>query len=137
MTTKKVKKKAKPLVEDLMGELLDTIKDSKTFLKAELPDVAKEILIFDFWEALIWCFFSTKLIFLPGLVVFYSHSPLKEYFKWGTEGSGLFLFFFGLAALVLAGVGMCEFIGNLLKMIQIKTAPKYYLTEKLSKMARR
>ena len=130
------------LTKKLSKELLETIKDSKNFLKEELPQVAQEILKFDFIINIVYIIVIAILVYAGFELynyLFTTKFPLKEcgeYYKSCNKDREFGIFIFFVISGCLSLLGGLTLMGSITQVIQIKTAPRYYLVEKLNSIVR-
>ena len=112
-------------------KLLEQVKQGADFIIGQLPDVANQIIVYKFWESTFWlcfCVFLSLVFLVIGILCWHAENTLKNaQGGWATLGIVLFLaasfaFIFGAACYIP-------------DMIKLKTAPKLYLIEYLSKIA--
>ena len=118
--------------KELQEYLLKTLKQSVDFTLEQAPIIAKEMLIFDAWEAKVWLFIPV-LVFLAATVLAALFGYLAN--KSDNEvNSEFFAFLMGTNCLIVMG-GFIFIIFSTpsayFKLKKIETAPKYYLIEKL------
>ena len=132
--------KKKEMKEKLLNELYTIVGDSKNFLKENMPEVAKEILEFDFFENII---LMIRCIFLNSIVVLFiigGYFLCYNVFNINMFDEGKIIF--NLAYFIIGGVfAICLIYDTffvsfrkLINLIQIKKAPKYYLIERIKNL---
>ena len=121
--------------QQILEALLSTFKDWKDFLKSELPDIGKEILTYDFWEALIHIISYVIILVTSCFAISKIYNYIIES-SLITEDRQFFLAAAGVITFFVIIVIISGLLDNVLNIIQIKTAPKYYLTEKIIKLNR-
>lgn len=114
----------KETTEELMRYLLETIKSTVDFTKEQAPAIVEEILRYDAWDAGLSVLVTVTVslvICIPGLIAY------RKRESWGTEPM--------FATITIAAV-MLSFlititVTEIKTIVKIKTAPKYYLIQKL------
>ena len=111
--------------EEVLKELLETIKDTKSFVLDQAPDVAKEMILLARIESIIILIGSLFLFYL----LFYFKRKLSE-----IESSyGEMSMIYTLLSIISPIFGMFGLI-CVLSNLSCWFAPKYFLLEELSKL---
>lgn len=123
--------------EELLNYLLESLRQGIELTKNELPLVAKEILVFDAWEASIWIYGPIISIFVCTVGVPFFLFALKTKAANRYDGVAMVLTF-SIGVLVftmLISIILMPIKGyhSYVTMKQIETAPKYYLLNKVIK----
>jgi hypothetical protein len=116
------------LTEQLINDLLTSLRSTKEFVLAQAPDVVKQILTWNLWVHLIWIIFG----FAVGLfgVIFFGH--LRKSKREGCDER----FMCGIAQLAFCIAFAVIFMSNIFEVVQILVAPKLYLIEYFSNLLR-
>lgn len=118
------------MVNELLKELLVTIKDGKEFLTNQLPDVAVQILRFNFWHAVFIMFLGICFFVATFALLKYSR---KNWKVWMDDVDALApICSVGIGGFAL--VGFLFFLLSLIDILKITLAPKLYLIEYLKGM---
>lgn len=116
--------------------LIETLKDSKAFVVKEAPEVVKEILEGNFFEAatILISYFTIMALLIAFTVLCFMHSeyPVSgaSYYGAGSSDPNLWWYFRNggmVASVVVAIVGMFLVPGSIVSLYQIKKTPKAYL----------
>lgn len=110
--------------EEITQKILSYIDGTKDFVLAELPEVIQQALKYEKISAIFWVVLLS--IFIPFLITFayysYKHPILTKYDNW--EAISCIKVVIPCFLLIPATVG---YIANILDLIKICVAPKYYL----------
>ena len=115
--------------EKIFEELLDIVKNTKNFLKEEIPEIGRELLkigfIYDMVLSLV-VFLSFSIISVINYKFYYYIKTLDKY-----ELDGHWCGFVLLC--LIASILLVGFIFGVLECVKNKIAPRVYLIEKLNK----
>lgn len=118
-------------IKSIALQLLEQVKQGADFIIGQLPDIANQIIVFKFWESTFWlcfCVFLSLAFIVLGILCWKAEDSVSSaQGGWATLGM---LFFVAAAAAFVLGAAC--YIPD---MIKLKTAPKLYLIEYLSKLA--
>jgi len=110
--------------EEVLKELLETIKDTKSFVLEQAPDVAQEMILIARVESFI--IFIVIIISIYGFL--FSKKKVKE-LKPNTDASLAYTF----STIAFPGVFIITFM-KLVSYLPCWIAPKYFLLKELSKL---
>ena len=118
-------------IKSIALQLLEQVKQGTDFIIGQLPDAANQIIVFKFWESTFWlcfCVFLSIVFLVLGILSWKAEDNIS-----GAMGGWAFLgFILFIAAALTFFIGVACYIPE---MIKLKTAPKLYLIEYLSKLA--
>lgn len=113
--------------DQFLNKALEYLSSAEAFLKAEVPAFIQELLLWNFYESLVFLVVGVLLLVAAG-VLFYK--PIKaKYFEDHHGPMVIFGFMF-----FLIGTGMV--ISNGLDMIKIKVAPRVFLLQEVKNLTR-
>ena len=118
-------------IKSIALQLLEQVKQGTDFIIGQLPDVANQIIIFKFWESTFWlcfCVFLSIVFLVLGILSWKAEDKISS----ATGGWAFMGFVLFIAAALTFFIGVACYIPE---MIKLKTAPKLYLIEYLSKLA--
>lgn len=115
------------MTEELLKELLTTVRDTKAFVLSEAPSVIQEFLAWEFYSSLILAALATIALGVLFRVFVWIHKRIKN----GERGADSVDYL--IPTLVSMSV-IALFLCSLSTAVKVKVAPKVVLLEKLSEL---
>lgn len=109
------------ILKPLIDELVKMVKDGKDVISGNLPDVMKQIIAYDSWQACLWIKLSVFL-FLCGVMLLVADKFDKD--KFSMHGYAVF-------GAVVMGISVAIFMINYSTLKKIEMAPRVYMIDVL------
>lgn len=116
-------------LDELVGWLVDTAKSTETFVVAQAPDVARQIIAWGFWNA-VFGLSVCALFVAAGTVMFVRGMRAGKSAEW-REGLYIMALVIGAVVALAASPGLFIFGHDIIK---ITIAPKVYLIQEARQM---
>ena len=119
------------VIDKFMIEMLELLKSAKDFTLEQLPEVAKEVLTYNFYSSLFGFFIGLGFAYIA-FKFFKSSKDHKDEDIWDI-GKQLKL----ILGMVFTGIALITLIDNGDNVIKIKLAPRLYLIEYVSHLVKK
>ena len=125
------------LVNEVLTGLISTATEVKSFLVVEAPEIIQQLLVWTVWENAVYLSIAT---FFIAFTIWYVRLAYKKIMEWDEyedkEMEQGFMLFTGIATILITLITTMHIPGYILEIIKIQVAPKVWLLEYASSLAK-
>jgi hypothetical protein len=134
MEEQKIPSKVEEAVSKLVTELVDTIQAAKTLIGSEAPEVAQQLLRYQYLDEAVNLAYDVAWMVLVPVVLYAVHCCLFHIEGYAGTASSIGLGAVSIISLCSAGsYGQCA-MDHVTELLKIKCAPKLYILEYLKSL---
>ena len=115
-------------INAFLSELSTVLKDTKSFVLAQAPDIIKQIVSLEIVNSIFWVCVPLCFIISSVLLVIWSMYNITSVFNC-SGASPIYIF-----ATIVILISLINFLDNVERLIKISVAPKIYLIEYLKNL---